>query len=160
MKNNPISSILSIYLILIASCSVKHAEGPAKVLRLTGINDTANYHISHNTGEVLTVMKDEYTQLTEYYIQINKDTVMLGNKFIASFFVIKPKFKISIEEPRAEVIEGAFKGPDPETKDASKDLHNFVFPTETIGMFRLKGKLEYDSLVVPFEYRFIVIAKQ
>ena len=137
MNRNFIPACLSICFCLLASsaCTVKRIEGPAQRIKLLGLNDSAYYYIFRNRGEVVTVMKDEYTQYGEYIIQISRDTVTLGNEFVATFSIYKPKYRISIEEPRMELIEGGAN------QELKSDNRNFVFSTDKVGSFSLKGQL-------------------
>ena len=131
-------------------------EGPYKEIKAYGINDTAYYYYNPRNDKVGLVVKKDYT-FNSYSCTINKDTLEVGEEFKASFGVDNHDYKAVIESPTQIIIEG--KG-----KVASWDeptvMDGYKFKTETTGLFEFKGHFEYDTIVIPFKYKFIVVGEK
>jgi hypothetical protein len=140
-------------LILVVMVGCIKNPPPAKRLELNGINGLAHYYFSRNSGEVISVIKQDYTKHpTEYSLSINKDTLRLGDEFTADFGVFNPSYRVIIISPEKDTIVGSYDFKNPQAK-------GFKYTPDKEGLFTLEGRLEYDTLVVPFEYKFIVLPK-
>ncbi len=122
-----------------------------------GINGYAHYFIDKKTNEVTMVVKDEYLKLGEYIIDINKDTLRIGDTLKAHFDILHKNYRITIHEPSFKIIEGSYRRPTP---DVIRELDEFLFKTDSAGLFEFRGNVEYDTVVIPFVYKFIVLQKK
>ena len=138
--------LIGIVIVLFA-CN-KQIEGVITPVQLHGINDTALYSID-KSNKVITVVKPTYLKSVDYDVKIEKDTIVLAERFIGLINVYKSNFIVRIESPIEEVIIG----------DGSKPNREFLYTPSTPGLFYFKGVIEYGTTVVPFEYKFIVVKK-
>ena len=129
---------------------------PAREVKLIGINGEANYYFDRYTNEVVLVIKPEYYRPVDYIVEINKDTLQSGDIFEASFGIFHEKFRILVNTPRKEIIEGSYSGPEP---GKPYELLMFKYEANRGGTYILSGQIEYDTTVVPFEYKFLVVEK-
>jgi hypothetical protein len=94
-------------LVFLFACA-RNAE-IAKQVELTGMNGPAYYTFSRDNRDIISVMKIEY--LKKYIccdVDINTDTVYLGEEFRASFSIRKPNYKVTITKPISKTISGGF----------------------------------------------------
>ncbi len=140
------TTTLTLFSILISGLACTKQK-PARMARMNGINDEAVY-VFNAADTIATVFKEKYYG-QDYQIALNKDTVYLGNSFVSHINVPKENFKIVISEPSEEVIHS----------DNIPGAKEYTFMPTSEGIFNFLGTIQYDSLVVPFEYRFIVIEK-
>ena len=64
--------------------------------------------------------------------------------------VWQKEYKVIIYEPSIDTIHGTSK---PITE-------SYKFHPSREGTYEMKGRIEYDTVVVPFEYKFIVLPKE
>jgi hypothetical protein len=151
MGKNSIAFLIFI-LICLSGCGYVN-NPPAKRIELNGINGPAHYYYSRNNGKLISVIKHEYTSRPlEYSLSINKDTLQVGEEFIASMAVFNPSYQIIITQPENKIITGSYDYKKPE-------VNGFRYTADKEGMYILKGQLAYDSTIFPFEYKFIVLPK-
>jgi hypothetical protein len=96
------------------------------------------------------LFKLEYN-IHDYAILLKKDSLKPGDEFYSSIYVTNPKHKIVITSPTQEVISS-----EGERGNPSK---GYSYKTEKEGVYDFKGTIEYDTIVAPFEYKFIVVKK-
>jgi hypothetical protein len=148
------SFLLVICFLSLFACNRRDAD-LAKQVELNGINGPAYYVLSRDEKEIIGVIKIEYLENLCCDVTINSDTLKIGEKFVADIIVRKAKYKIIISEPTPATITGSF-GPDnfPQKSDGY-----FYTPVEP-GLYNFRCRVEYDTVSVPYEYKFIVLPKQ
>jgi hypothetical protein len=127
---------------------------PFQELKLVGLNDTAYYYVNPSTEKISHVVKKEYMFKVDYSVIINRDTLFVGQDFVGAIGVFRGDYKITIDEPENEIIEGTYKEPE---KGEPHEALIYKFETVKTGNFNFKGIIEIDTLISPFEYKFIVI---
>jgi hypothetical protein len=73
----------------------------------------------------------------------------IGSDFKTMINVPKPEFKVTILSPSREIILN-------DSVDSPKD---YSYTPKKEGVYDFNGIIEYDSTVVPFEYKFVVLKK-
>lgn len=111
-----------------------------------GINGNALYFFEKN-GEVIAVIKPEYLQSKDYNVKIRRDTLQLGEEFLGMLSVYRENFRIRINSPTQEIING----------DARNQAPDYKFTASQPGKFSFAGTIEHDTVSVPFSYKFIVL---
>lgn len=141
MKN-----ILTIILIVLSGSCGKRSDVIQEVRN--GINGEAVYVLS-NDGSVDYVYKKKYNG-HEYIILLYGDTVRLNEGFESLIHVANPDFRITISSPSNAII----------MSDEVLEPKRYQFLPSEVGIYDYKGVIEYDSVSVPFEYKFIVVPKK
>jgi hypothetical protein len=137
--------VLSVFLIMV-SCIKNPPSTVLQGIELEGINGHALYFINKATGKVERVRKNEYDKL-EFKVEINKDTLQVNEEFVAYSRVFNKDFTIFISDPIKDTIHGINR----------PVIESFSFKPLKEGIYDFKGKIEFDSSVIPFEYKFIVL---
>jgi len=136
-------------LIFLTGCNKSSGRIPTRIL--VGLNDSAIYHIDKD-GHTRAVEKKQYYKPSQFLIILRADTVELGKEFYASFHVYRKTFEIEIAEPKMDLIKFY------EQKESFKGVgYGFHYKTQREGIFTFKGEIRYDSIVSPFEWKFIVV---
>jgi hypothetical protein len=91
--------------------------------------------------------KPEYN-VPEFQIFLERDTVSLGDEFVSTINVAKRSFNIHITEPLDRLISSS---------DSTERIKEYHFTPSNEGLHYFRGTIEYDTVKVPFEYKFIVV---
>ena len=75
--------------------------------------------------------------------------MLLNSEFKAMINVPKPEFEIKITEPVAQVFEG----------NNLHQMEDYQYTATSEGLHSFAGTIKYDSVEVPFLYKFIVIKR-
>lgn len=145
--------ILLLVSILYFSGCIRNSE-PNKQIQLTGINGSAYYHFDNKTEEVVLVVKPEYI-MQSCNVTINRDTIKVEEEFMGFFSVRAKDYIITVLEPSSDKITGSFP-----PKKMPRDADTYTYKAKADGMYNFKGRIEYDTFVIPFEYKFIVLPKK
>lgn len=141
-------------MVLLNSCTMDSGL-VSKEVELTGINGPAYYHFDLKSNKVIMVIKKEYAQYGDYIIDLNKDTLSNGEVLKVHFNIYHQDYKILIESPTIETIKGSHIV----TPGKPRELDSYAFKTKKTGTFTLKGRIEYDTVLIPFEYKYLVTKK-
>lgn len=132
-------------LVLLLGCGPKPSRQELRV----GINGEAIYTLNKD-GSVKAMFKLEYS-VHDYSVLVKSDTVKLGEDFYSLIMVTSPKHSIKISSPEAKIISRE------NNIDRKNESTQYIYhPTHT-GLYDYSGTIEFDSLIVPFSYRFIVV---
>jgi len=111
-----------------------------------GINGDAIYVLKGDS--VVMVYKQEFNlSINGYAILLKKDTVHLGDDFESLISIPKSDWKVTVTSPSDTLI---FSG-------GESSLKNYLFKPKVEGVYDYRGIIEYDSIKVPFDYKFIVV---
>lgn len=130
-------------------------NNPPRILipkELAGLNGPSYYYFNE-AGQVQKVIQKQHANKVEYEVGISQDTLELGQTFSAQFVASTDTFRVLIDEPRIETITGIH------TPRKSPYLHVsqlFEFETSKKGILKLKGRIEFDTTSIPFEYKCLV----
>jgi hypothetical protein len=138
---------MGLILIMCSSCGNNRTPAIAPRKILMGINGEAVYTLNEN-GSVETVAKEKYLT-DDYTILILGDTLELGRHFISYVNVLKKEFTIQIASPKDTVF-----------KHSGESFERYEFMPTKEGIYDYRGIIEYDSVTVPFEYKFIVVPRK
>lgn len=116
--------------------------------QLVGINGSADYFFNED-GKVDMVVKPEF-ETDDYVVMIERDTVKIGEKFIGTFHVADSTYNITVLNPTNETIVSGSNHLEPK---------NYFFISDRIGEFEFSGIIKWDSVEVPFRYKFLVVGK-
>jgi hypothetical protein len=153
MKPVLASIIFAFFLFLMGGCIRNEAPKILKRTELDGINGPAYYYISKD-GIVEKVVKKEHADNQEFSIAIEKDTIIINKEFAANFSAHTDEYLVVIESPQPDTLYG-FHSP-----KKSPYLHKFeryVFRPEHIGAYDMRGYIKFDSTIIKFEYKFLVM---
>lgn len=129
-------------LIFLLGCG--HEVKQAQQKQMNGINGEA-FYVFAKDGSIRTVFKEKFN-VHEYAVLLVKDTIKLGEDFTSLINVANPNYVVTISSPSNFIIKG----------DGTYGIRKYNFVPSTPGTFDYKGIIEYDSLRVPFDYKFIV----
>src|SRR5688500_3508841 len=127
--------VLIVMVVLLYACKGKSIEGVITPTEMNGINGKALYFIDKE-NTVITVVKPEYLRSADYDVKIERDTLVVGEKFVGLINVYKPNFKVRIMSPSEELITGSESNPNRE----------YFFTPSNVGQFDFKGIIEYDTV--------------
>jgi hypothetical protein len=129
---------------LLSACNKKPTETATK--KMLGINGEAIY-ILNDDGSIAGVVKPDYEN--EYFhIILNRDTIQLGDEFVASIHVSDSSYRINISKPASQRLESG------STPIATK---YYRFSPPTAGEYEFSGTIEWDSVVTPFSFKFLTV---
>ncbi len=134
-----------ILILFIATLSCKDSSGPIPPVKLSGINGEALYVVAN--GEVLGMTKDEFNK-GAVTILLNKDTIKVGSNLEGTFAIKARHFKIIMELPLNEIIA---------SDSLSNGIAHYSYKADSLGMYDLRGRVEYDSATMSFDFKFIVV---
>jgi hypothetical protein len=103
--------------------------------------------VSEKNKRVFKVLKEEYSQNYVYNVFLRRDTIESGEDFHADIIVDKPSYRIVLSSPE-------------QFTDTRQTSWEYDFKPEEEGIHEFKGLIEFDSLSIPFEYKFIVLPKK
>jgi hypothetical protein len=137
-------TIIIFSLVVFNSC-IRPKEAPQK--KIEGINGEAVY-VFNEDGSKSMLFKEEYN-IYEYGVLIISDTLEAGAEFISLINVASPNHKIFIDSPKEEILMDTIGG-----------FTEYRFRPSSPGTYVYSGRIEYDSITAPFEYKFIVVKKR
>lgn len=140
-----------VFAFLLFGCRENH---PRLVIarELKGINGEAYYYFN-GEGLVENVVQKQHANKWQYSVEISKDTLQRGEVFRAHFIAHTDTFRVYIDEPRKEFVLGLHT---PKKEPYMHVVQSFEFKTTSGGIFNLKGRIEFDTTSVPFDYKFLV----
>jgi hypothetical protein len=122
-------------------------------IKLVGsdVNDSIYYLFDTKEDSlkiITTVFKSSYKKPL-FIIEINNDTVEIGQEFTGSIHLMNKSISIDLDkenEYKKTVVKNKFK-----------NTFRYVYKPNALGHNKFKGTLEIDRSLIPFEYNFIVI---
>ncbi|QOI98040.1 MAG: hypothetical protein HRU69_11340 [Flammeovirgaceae bacterium] len=141
-------------LLLLINISCRVNPEIAKRIELDGLNGRCYYFFSRDNRNIIRVAKIEYLKYICCDVTINSDTILIGEKFIADISVTGRDFKAFITEPSQDTITGKF-----EPSELPQKTKAYYFEPTVPGLFNFKCRIEYDTISIPFEYKFLVLPK-
>lgn len=133
------------WLVVLLGCGSGGGESIQK--KLNGINGEAIY-VLNKDGSVNGVFKESYN-VNDFSVLLVKDTIELGSNFTSLINVTSFKYRVNIKSPSNYVIKS----------DSTFTMKKYEFMPQDTGIYNFTGRIEYDSLSFPFEYKFIVVSK-
>lgn len=119
----------------------------ASLKEVNSINGPVIYSYDLETGMQNSVFKYEYVNLPAYRVAINRDTLKLGEPFVGEVIVdAKPAVTLIIESPEPARYESAEKG-------MTKIVR---WNANSVGEYQFRGVILYDTVRIPFVYKFLV----
>ena len=116
--------------------------------KLHGINGEALYMKDPATKQVIRVIKEQYVGSPHFSAEIVKDTIRLGEKFVALIGLYNPTATVEINDLNFKLVD---------SKNSSPEIKKFEYAPSQPGQFTFIGVIKYDSTVVPIEYKFVVM---
>jgi hypothetical protein len=137
-------------LVVVSLVNCSRNSGPLPTKKLLGINDSAIYHLDKD-GRTAGVQTLQWSNdgPNSY---LHRDTVDLGDDFIVYFSIFEDEFEIAINEPTRVTLT---KVDQPKIETERPFLYRFK--ASKTGVYNFKGEFRYDSIVLPIEWRFIVV---
>jgi len=146
-------NVLTIFwLIFVFGCG--KIKEQATQIELNGINGPSYYAFDQSNKKIINVQKIEYLGNICCNVSINKDSIKLGEMLIVNLRVRQQNYSVFISEPKPDTIVGTF-----EPNKFPQEADAYYFTPQKTGLYSFKCYIEYDTVSVPFEYKFIVLPK-
>ncbi len=142
--------IRKVYLIfvMLAFIACNHSLKEARRERVNTINGKMVYFFNKEGIQGLACKESYMTD--DFQILINSDSIDLGSEFVSRINIPKDSYRITITSPTTEII----------TRDGAHEAKVYHYKTAREGTYDFRGQIEYDTVIFPFEYKFIVRAKK
>lgn len=136
--------------LVLFGCINRDSKAVITPTRLKGINGECIYMIDRNSNEVIRVIKDEFVGKPNYHVDIRKDTLLVGETFKGFVGVFKSDIEIKVSNPIFQQVV---------SENSDSTIREFQFSPKSVGVYNFEGEITYDTVVVPFQYKFIVSDK-